>query len=117
MIRLNKSFEVDILRVDHENLGDDLSQYRSDEDSAFTFPLCADDHRIDLFDPREIADLEIFREKIKSKFNYNNCYVSVEEEKIKPPGIIYKDTQTCIQDLRDPFELSEESLESIDDED
>lgn len=80
IVRLNKSFEIDILRIDHENLGDNLSEYRSDEDSAFTFPLCADDHRIDLFDPREIADLEIFREKLKSKFNYDNCYTEKVEE-------------------------------------
>jgi hypothetical protein len=72
-------------------MGDDLSQ---DADSAFTFPLCADDHRIDLFDPREIADLEIFREKLKSKFNYDNCYKEVIEEKEKVKGPMYKDTQT-----------------------
>lgn len=28
-------------------------------------------------------------------------------------GPIYNGTQTCIQDLRDPFELSEESLQSV----
>ena len=94
-------------------MGDDLSQ---DTDSAFTFPLCADDHRIDLFDPREIADLEIFREKLKSKFNYDNCYKEVIKEKEKIKGPMYKDTQTQMLGSRDPFELSEDELPTIEDD-
>jgi hypothetical protein len=79
--RLNKSFDIEIMRADYEFLGDDISQYRSDDgDSVMTFPLCKDDQRIDLNDPRELADLDVFREKIKRKFRYNNCGVEMQEE-------------------------------------
>jgi len=44
-----------------------------------TFPLCKDDDRLDLEDPRELADLEVFREKLKSIFNFNNCYFKAGE--------------------------------------
>lgn len=87
-IRLNQSFDADILREDQ--MGEGLS----DNESAYTFPLMADDHRIDLSDPREIADLEIFREKLKSKFHYDNCYTEKIPAKVKPKGPMYKDTQT-----------------------
>lgn len=43
-------------------------------DSHLTYPLRKEDPRLDLDDPRELADLEVFRGKLLSKFHYNNCY-------------------------------------------
>ena len=82
------------MRADYEFMGDDLSQERSrDGESAMTFPFCKDDHRIDLDDPREKADLEVFRDRVKRKFCFNNCGIEVQEEAIyRQPGA--KATQT-----------------------
>ena len=80
-IRLNKSFDEEILREGVDDIGDDLSRLKSNygQDSAMTFPLCKDDDRRDLEDPRELADLEVFREKLKSIFHFNNCNVEARE--------------------------------------
>ncbi len=67
---------MDYIREDYQFLGDDLSQYISNygQESALSYPLCKEDLRIDTEDPREKAELEVFREKIKSKFNFNNTF-------------------------------------------
>lgn len=110
---MNKSFDIEIMRADYEFMGDDLSQYRSDEnDSVMTFPLCKDDHRIDLDDPREMADLDVFRERIKRKFQYNNCAVETQEQEIfRAPAA--KETQTQGIEARDPFDSSDQSISDI----
>ena len=75
-------------------------------DSHLTYPLRKEDPRLDLDDPRELADLEVFRGKLLSKFHYNNCYAidagaaglaSLNQGKV---------TQT-VGVMRDPFESSE----------
>lgn len=73
-----------------------------------SFPFCKDDHRIDLNDPRELADLEVFRDRIKRKFHYNNCGTEVRLEPIDGrPGA--KMTQTQYAEAKDPFDTSESS--------
>ena len=88
--RLNKSFDDEIMRADYEFMGDDLSEHKSKwGDSAMTFPFCKDDHRIDLDDPREMADLDVFRDRIKRKFHFNNCGANCQQEAIfRLPGAI-----------------------------
>jgi len=80
-IRLNKSFDEEIMREGFDDVGDDLSRFKSNpgQDSVMTFPLCKDDDRRDLEDPRELANLEVFREKLKSIFTFNNCKFEVRE--------------------------------------